>query len=71
MLKNAEKTEIAELSREISDYAKKLRALGRNPKKADLFLIDVLLSYPEESGIEHLREKWAELREEMKTVTVN
>ena len=41
MLKNAEKTEIAELSREISDYAKKLRALGRNPKKADLFLIDV------------------------------
>ena len=71
MLKNAEKTEIAELSREISDYAKKLRALGRNSKKADLFLIDVLLSYPEESGIEDLQEKWSELREEMKMVTVN
>lgn len=56
------------LSREISVYAAQARSMGRPTKNADLFLIDTLMSLPEEA--EFLLAEGHKIRAELKSFQV-
>ncbi len=56
------------LSREISVYAAHARSMGHPTKNAELFLIDTLMSLPEEA--ESLLAKGRKIRAELKSFQV-
>ncbi|MGN0904818.1 MAG: hypothetical protein ACI4PW_06655 [Alphaproteobacteria bacterium] len=56
------------LSREISVYAAQARSMGRPMKNAELFLIDTLMSLPEEA--EYLLAQGHRIRAELKSFQV-